>query len=238
MSALVSLKKALFFPLVLVGLMWAVFGLEYLIAIDLRFLGILPRTPQGLLTVVTAPFIHGGIEHLLSNSLPVFILTFLLYANYQRLFFKVMSLSVLITGFWVWVGARDSYHIGASGLIYALSAFLFFSGMLRKHYRLVAVSLIVVFLYGSMVWSVLPFEWVAENISWESHLFGAVSGFLLALNYRSVAVFRPRKYSWDYDQDDLTHLEERFGEKYWEEPKQVQQPSTMIRYFFREKKED
>ena len=104
----------------------------------------------------------------------------------------------LFTGFWVWLGARSEAHIGASGLIYGLVCFLFLSGILRKDTRLLAVSLLVTFLYGSLVWGILP---VNQGISWESHLFGSVAGLFCAVYYRHEGPQR-QKSQWEIDEEN------------------------------------
>ena len=120
----------------------------------------------------------------------------------------------LFTGFWVWLAARDSSHIGASGLIYGFVCFLFFSGLLRKDTRLMAVSLLVTFLYGSMVWGILP---VDQSISWESHLFGSIAGIFCAYYYRADGPQRP-KSQWEIDEEmgieipEETHLDDSANE--------------------------
>lgn len=231
---------SLVFPVLFVAVMWLSFFIEYSFKIDLGFLGVYPRTISGFFGIITAPFVHGDLNHLLSNSLPMIVLGYLLHSSYRPVFYRVYLFGILITGFWVWIGARPSYHIGASGVIYALASFLFFSGLFRKHYRLVALSMLIVFLYGSLIWGVFPFDW---KISWESHLFGGISGLLIAIHFRKEKVVIPRKYSWDYDGDDLSALENRFGEKYWEnnarntgsELESESKKTMSIQYFYKKK---
>jgi membrane associated rhomboid family serine protease len=117
---------------------------------------------------------------------------------YRDVALRVIIFSVLITGFWVWVMARPSYHIGASGIIYSLAGFLFTSGIIRKHPRLMAISMLVVFIYGGMVWGVFPIE---ERISWESHFMGLICGVLLAFFFRAHGPQR-KKYSWDLEEEN------------------------------------
>ena len=236
MNAQNSITASLFFPLLFVGLMWLVFGIEFAFHTDLGFLGIEPRTLSGFFGIITAPFVHGDINHLASNSIPMLVLGYLLHSSYRPIFYRVYLWGILITGFWVWVGARHSYHIGASGLIYSFASFLVFSGLFRKHYRLVALSMLVIFLYGSLIWGIFPFDW---KISWESHLFGGISGLLLAIHFIKTVLLHPKKYSWDRDGDDLAHLESRYGEKYWENKPQetTGNQGPVIKYFFK-KKED
>lgn len=214
----------------LLVVIWSVFFFEYLTTIDLSWLGVYPRTVTGLIGIATAPFVHGDMNHLISNSLPLFLLISLVYFFYKPMFYRVLFFGWIITGFWVWVMARPSYHIGASGIVYMLASFLFFSGMFRKSFRHVAVSLIIVFLYGSLIWGVFPFEW---TVSWESHLSGGVAGLMLAYYYKDVLVFRKKKYSWEVESEDVSiqQLEEKYGEKYWE-PESTR-PKTIIQYFFK-----
>ncbi len=217
--------------------MWFVYFVEAQLETSFGFLGLYPREFFGLIGILTAPFVHGDLNHLISNSLPMFLLIAMVYFFYRPLFYKVMGYGWLITGFWVWVAARPSYHIGASGLIYMLAAFLFWSGFLRKSYRHMAVSLTIVFLYGSLIWGVFPFDW---KISWESHLLGGISGTMLGFYYKGVEVFRRKKYSWELnnEEEDIARLEERFGERYWDPNHKVYPPQTIIQYNFKQKEED
>lgn len=143
------------------------------------------------------PFLHGDFEHLISNSIPLLILITGLVYFYKRLALKVIVWIWLLSGFWLWLGGRPSYHIGASAVIYGLTVFLFFSGVFRKDRRLMALSLLVVFLYGSLIWGILP---IVEEHSWEGHLFGSCAGLLMALIYKSQGPQRPQ-YSWEIDND-------------------------------------
>lgn len=197
-----KLLFSFYIPLALVVIMWGVFATEWILGTDFNYLGILPRKISGLSGVLLAPFLHGDIGHLTSNTFPfLFLLTGVFYF-YRKIAWPVLFTSWIITGVWVWIGARSSYHIGASGVVYALIFFLFFSGVFRKEVRAIAISLIVAFLYGSAVWGVLP---VQDGVSWESHLFGAIVGTITAFYYRNSGPGR-KKYEWeDYeDHDDPT----------------------------------
>ncbi|MBL0072016.1 MAG: rhomboid family intramembrane serine protease [Bacteroidetes bacterium] len=114
--------------------------------------GVLPRTLSGLKGVITSPFIHGDMKHLISNSLPLLVLLSGLFYFYKAMAYRVFAGIFLLGGIWLWIGGRESYHIGASGLVYGLTTFLFLSGVVRREARLMALSLLVVFLYGGMVW--------------------------------------------------------------------------------------
>lgn len=174
---------ALIPPAMVVLLMWIVLGFDKVYHLDLARLGILPRTLGGLKGIFFAPFIHGGIDHLLSNTVPLLVLGWITMYFYPKASGRVLLVSWITTGLWVWAVGRDSHHIGASGIVYALAGFIFFSGLFRRRIALMAVSLIVVFLYGSMWWGVLPLQ---PGVSWESHLAGGIVGSLMAWFYRRV----------------------------------------------------
>ncbi len=182
-------------PLYLVVCLWLVFWFEVKNGYNFNNFGIYPRSLTGLKGILFSPFIHGDIKHLYHNSAPLFVLLFSLFYFYRRIAWKVFLYGTLLTGTLTWVIGRQSYHIGASGIIYLLFSFVFFSGILRKNYRLVAVSLMMIFLYGSMVWYVLP---VKESVSWEGHLSGFVIGIIFAFFYRKEG---PQKLQYDWEQE-------------------------------------
>ncbi len=179
------------------AILWAIEGLSELFKVRIIELGVIPRTLEGLPGIIFSPLIHSGIDHLLSNTLPLLVVGSGIFYFYKEIAIRVISLVWLFTGFWVWLAARDSSHIGASGLIYGFVCFLFFSGLLRKDTRLLAVSLLVTFLYGSMVWGILP---VDQSISWESHLFGSVAGIFSAIYFRKEGPQRV-KPQWEIDEE-------------------------------------
>jgi membrane associated rhomboid family serine protease len=168
-------------PFLAVASLWIAFAFDRVYHIDLYRHGVRPRSLQGLWGIITSPFVHADMDHLLGNSTAMLVLGWLLVYFYPKASWRVVLASWLLGGLWVWSTARDSYHIGASGIIYGMAAFLFFSGLIRRRVALMAVSLIVVFLYGSMVWGVLP---LMKGVSWESHLFGALAGAMMAWFYR------------------------------------------------------
>jgi membrane associated rhomboid family serine protease len=183
-------------PLYFVLLLWIIYWIEVNFGYNFNKYGVYPRTFLGLRGILFSPFIHGDIKHLYHNSLPLFVLLFSLYYFYRKIAFKVFIYGTLFTGLLTWIIARKSYHIVASGIIYMLFSFIFFSGLIRKNYRLIAVSLMVIFLYGSMVWYVLP---VKEEISWEGHLSGFIIGLLFAFYFRKIG---PQKYKYDWEHED------------------------------------
>ena len=186
-------KYSLLFPILIVGLFWVVKITENALNLDLTRFGILPLQVEGLPGILFSPFIHGSWDHLFSNSLPFLVLGFALFYFYRQLAYRILFLIYILSGICVWLGGRDSYHIGASGIVYGLASFLFFSGVLRKDANLLTIGIIVIFLYGSMFWGIFP---IKPEISWESHLWGAASGLLLSFYYRHQGPVRP-KSSWE-----------------------------------------
>lgn len=175
-------QKSLLFTLGFTSLLWAVKAVEWSTATDLGAFGILPRTLTGFTGIITGPLIHGDALHLLSNTFPLMLLMLAIFYFYDKIALEVFMWIYLITGFWVWLAARQAYHIGASGLVYGLASFLFFSGLFRKDVRSVAVALCIAFLYGGMVQGVFP---SAQGISWESHLLGTAAGILCSFYFRN-----------------------------------------------------
>lgn len=178
-----NLKNVIKWPLLLLALIWIVFIVDTaLLGGSLAYwYGLHTREIAGLPGIITAPLLHGSWSHLISNSLPFLSLTGLLVFFYPRLWPRVMTTLWLGTGALVWVLGRSVTHIGASGVVYALAAFLAFSGIFRRDFRAVVVSLVVLFYYGGMVVGILPGQ---EGISWESHLLGLVMGGLAGWFFR------------------------------------------------------
>lgn len=164
-------------PLRLTFLMWLFFALEMYLQLDLGFLGIYPRTFRGLIGILTAPMIHGSFVHITSNTLPLLLLGGSLYYFYDRIATRVFLQCYLFTGIFVWIFGRPFYHIGASGLIYGLAFFLISFGIFRKDFKSLLISIIVVLLYGGIIYGVFPSQ---PGVSWESHLMGAIVGVTTA----------------------------------------------------------
>lgn len=169
-------------PIVAIFAIWFVFWYEIKFGLNFTKYGILPQSFKGLRGVLFSPFIHSSTSHLFNNSIPLGVLLGSLFFFYKDIALKVVVFGTLLTGLLTWSFARESYHIGASGVVYLLFSFVFFSGLFRKHYRLVALSLVVVFLYGGMIWYVLP---IKEGMSWEGHLSGFIIGLLLAILFKN-----------------------------------------------------
>ncbi|RMG68669.1 MAG: rhomboid family intramembrane serine protease [Bacteroidetes bacterium] len=179
-------------------MLWAIHLFGWISGIDLGQLGVYPRRADGLIGLLAAPLIHGSFDHLISNSLPLFFLLAGLGYFYRRERWTVIAIAFFAPSLWVWVAGRSSYHIGASGMVYALAFFVFFSGVFRRDRQAIALALAVALLYGSMVWGIFPIQ---PGVSWESHLFGALAGVILAYYLRG---HRPPKqpYSWEEESDE------------------------------------
>lgn len=185
-------------PLVFPLILWVIHITSTLVNIYPFKLGVLPRNLSGLIGIVASPLIHSNFSHLISNSVPLTVLGFGIFYFYPKAAYKVFAFVYLCTGILVWLFAREVYHIGSSGIVYAFVSYLFFSGIFRRDNKSIALSLIVVFLYGGLVWGVLP---GLEGISWESHLFGAITGIIAAFIFRKSDPIK--HYDWEDEESDV-----------------------------------
>ena len=184
-------------PLIFVLIMWIVKFIEHYFEVSFCTLGMFPRTISGLKGIIFSAFIHQDFSHLLNNTYPLVILGGMLFYFYKKLGLEIFLWLFFIAGFWLWAIGRPNYHIGASGVVYALASFIFFSGLFKKQTKLSAASLLVIFLYGSMIWGVLP---IYNGVSWEGHLAGLLAGLLIAIIYRNEGP-KPKKYQWEIDEE-------------------------------------
>ncbi|MBN2813651.1 MAG: rhomboid family intramembrane serine protease [Bacteroidales bacterium] len=202
-------------PAIILLIIWLVKIIEVADGLDLYYYGIYPRKTSGLIGIAASPFIHANFNHLLNNSVPFFLLLTAIFYFYHKVAWRVLFFSWLASGIVVWVIARSSYHIGASGLIYGFAAFLLLSGIVRRNINLMAISLLVIFLYGSMVWGIFPYR---PDMSWESHLVGLTIGALLAIHYRHEGPGPTRFISdMEDEEDDKTEGAGIIEEESWEE---------------------
>jgi len=185
----------LFFPIA----MWIVFLLSFLFKEDFSRMGLLPRNLVGLLGIITSPLIHADFSHIFSNTIPLIILGWIIFSVYPKLSYLLFVFIYLVTGLLVWIFARQVYHIGASGVVYGFVSFLFFSGIFRRDNKSIALALVITFLYGGLVWGMIP---GLKGISWESHLFGAITGLLAAYMFRNIDP-PSKKYDWEDEPDDF-----------------------------------
>ena len=232
---------SLIVPLLIVAVMWVVKIIEVSLNIDFGRYGVTPHTAQGLIGIFTLPFLHVSWEHLLSNSVPILVLGTALYYCYPTLANRVLFITYLASGLITWcIGNPESTHIGASALVYGLNFFLISSGFIRGNRMLIVISLIMVFLYGSFIWGMIPSLAIPQNISWEGHLSGAIIGVLLAVFLRKEG---PQKevYHWEDDEDNEEEINDdnsdvatgSTSEKpYWDVPTPSNDELT-VRYRFR-----
>lgn len=191
-----NFRLSLRMSLVFIGVLWTVFIIDEAFGLRLGQFGLRPGSVPGLIGVLTAPLLHANFQHILSNTLPMLIsMTAILYL-YPNSALRVIPLVWIGSGVLSWLIGRPNLHIGASGLIYGLLAFVFISGILRRDLRSVSVSLLVGFLYGSMVWGVLP---TRPHMSWEMHLSGALIGVMLAFVFQKWDRVPIVRYDWEDD---------------------------------------
>lgn len=228
-------------PLVAIITIWAVFWMELRFQVNFNDFGLYPRKFAGLKGILFSPFIHGSLEHLYNNTIPLAILLASLFYFYRDVAIKVLVLGLLFSGLITWGIGRPSYHIGASGIIYLLASFIFFKGIFTKYYRLVAVSLIVVFIYGSLLWYIFPTK---EGISWEGHLGGFLTGIALAF-FIKASTPSTKKYAWEHE--NYNEEEDKFLQHFDENGNFVEQKEELtpsdtekvsITYHFKKKAAD
>lgn len=192
-----KLLSSVILPLRLLLVLWLIQFFQWLSSIDLGFLGLLPREIGGLKGILFAPLIHADFEHLISNSVPLFVLSVIILFFYRRVAIAAFTMIYFLTGLSVWIFARENvFHIGASGVVYGLVSFVFWMGIFRRSVQAVILALIVTLLYSGMFLGVLPGQ---EGISWESHLLGGLIGIFAAYwfeNDYEAAETKP-VYSWE-----------------------------------------
>ncbi|WNB17104.1 rhomboid family intramembrane serine protease [Marivirga arenosa] len=223
-----SKEKSLFRQSVVFGsyiilALWLVKSMEWAFAANFAHFGIMPRHLLGTIGIFTSPFIHGDFLHLLSNSFSLMLLIIILFFFYDKIALKALLYIYISTGIFVWIIAREAYHIGASGVIYGIASFILFSGLLRKNQSSLALSFVILLLYGGMFYGVLPQD---GHISWESHLMGLLSGLLVAIAMKDefagqaeLELYFEKNFDDDEYQDDgtnfnFTNPEQEFSYEY------------------------
>lgn len=197
MSEKKKFKKGLLIAFSLLIIIWLVKIFELSSGISFVHFGVLPRNISGLIGIVLFPFIHSGFEHLISNSFPILLLVTAIFYFYPTSSLKVLIIIYFLSGALLWIIGRESYHIGASAVVYGLVTFVFFSGIIRWDRRSIVLSLLVTFLYGGFTWGVLPID---ESVSWEGHLSGALVGLLCAIIFRKYDPYE--KFASMEDEDE------------------------------------
>lgn len=175
------LIESLRFPFVAVAFLWAVHLWQVTNGFDPGLYGIMSRRMWGLRGIVTGPLVHGNWTHLISNTVPLFVLTFITLYFYRKVAMRAFWLIYFLTGASVWLFARPVSHIGASGVIYGLVSFVFWNGIFRRSLRSIILAGLVVLLYSGMFLGILPEQ---EGISWESHLIGSLAGIFAAFIFK------------------------------------------------------
>ena len=205
-------EKRLFFhsifkSVILVSLLWIVYLSNDVFGLHWNEYGLAPRKIIGLFGIFTMPFLHGDLSHLFSNSVPLLALFFSIFYFFNKKALLILMMIWFIAGVLTWAMGREGLHIGASGIVYALTFFLVFISILKQEHKLMAYSLIIIFLYGSIVWGFFPQLFPNKHISWEGHLAGAITGVVLAFFYRKEG---PVKKIYFEDDEEV---EEKMGEQ-------------------------
>jgi membrane associated rhomboid family serine protease len=209
------------------AIMWVVFFFDYTFELNWYKYGLYPQNKEGLLGIITAPFLHStkGFSHIINNSVPTFVLSWMLFYHYRTVATRSFIFIYLFTGISMWFLARESYHIGMSGVIYGLTSFLIVSGFLRKNMKVAGISLVVIFLYGSTVWGIFPNQ---VGVSWEAHAFGFLSGGIIAFYFRKSG---PQPAKLRYEIEEELGIEPEV--EYWKTPEQQppqHEPKIIINY--------
>ena len=197
-----NFRKSFYTTLWFVILLWVIHIASALFGLELVRYGVYPREIAGLRGILFAPLIHGSFSHIFSNTLPLLVMGTAMLLGYSRKF--VIPLIYFGVGIMVWIFGRQSFHIGASGINFGLLTFLFVIGVLRWDKRAIALSCLIFFMYGSMIWGIFPTE---PGVSFESHFFGAVIGVLCAIIFRKVDAKPPEKrYDWEGETEEPEEL--------------------------------
>ncbi|MCI9843806.1 rhomboid family intramembrane serine protease [Flavobacterium pectinovorum] len=220
-------------PLFFVLFLWVIYWIQIRFDFDFYQHGIYPRDFSGLQGILFSPFIHENLGHLYNNSIPLLVLLAAMQYFYPKQTLGVIVFGILFSGLITWIIGRQNYHIGASGLIYVLVSFIFFKGIQTGYYRLVALSLSVILLYGGMIWYVFPD--VDQSISWEGHLAGFITGFIISLFYKTPEYAKPIVYDWqkpDFNPEEdafMKHFDENGNFVNTEIPEE--EPENISTYF-------
>lgn len=197
---------ALAIPLFLIFVMFALRILEVGMDWEFNTWGIYPHKTKGIPGILTSPLIHADFSHLFANTLPLLFLTWCLFYFYRDLAVNILLFIWLLGGLLTFIIGKPGWHIGASGLVYSLAFFLFLSGILRKYIPLISLSLLITFLYGSLVWNMFPL-FASAITSWEGHLSGAVAGIIAAILFRHKGPQRPEAFP-DEDLEEDSFIKE------------------------------
>lgn len=190
-------------PTFLLFIMYLLKALEVGMEWDFTRLGVYPMQKRGVFGIFAHPLIHSSFKHLLANTIPLFFLSWCLFYFYRHIASYILFSVWIGCGILTFLIGKPGWHIGASGIIYALAFFLFFSGILRKYVPLVAISLLITFLYGGMVWNMFP-QFAKETTSWEGHLSGAIAGTFCAIGFMKQGPQRPDPFANEEESEDTS----------------------------------
>ena len=196
------------FPLYLIIFLWLIHLLKLTFNLDLSQYGLMPRDTSRAIGILTSPFIHGNLQHIISNSVALFVLTAMIIIFYKRVAYQSIILIYFLTGLAVWLFARGNViHIGASGVVYGLVSFVFWTGLFRRNIKSIILALIVTILYSGYFMGLLPLQ---KGISWESHLFGALVGIIVAFWFKNDQEHDENvKSSWEDDAEEPKYFLKR-----------------------------
>lgn len=203
--------KSLVIPSLFILIVILIKLIEVIFNLNFITYGLYPRNLHGIFGIFTAPLIHSDFNHIISNVFPLFVLGTSIEYFYSESSKPTLIISYFLTGTLVWVFARPSFHVGASGIVYTLASFLFFRGVIKRDKRSITLSLLVIFLYSGLVIGLFP---IKEGVSWESHLIGGIVGLILAVVFRKKDNFK--KYDWETEDtiEDIRKLEVSYTKGY------------------------
>ncbi len=201
------LLLSLTYPLLLLFVVYMMQVLQVGMSWDFTHAGVYPLQARGLPGILTSPLVHAGFKHLLANTFPLFFLSWCLFYFYRGIAWSILGSVWVGGGVLTFLIGQPAWHVGASGVIYGLAFFLFFSGLIRKYIPLIAISLLVTFLYGSLVWSMFP-QFTPAGVSWEGHLSGAIAGTVCAFIFAGYGPQRPEPFVGEEEEEDSTNEEE------------------------------
>ena len=181
-----------------VALIWLIELLNWALELSPGVFGVRPRQWAGLPGILLAPLMHSGFAHLIANTPPLLIAGTAMLYLYPASALRVLPAIYFGPGLAVWLFARGGVHLGASGLVYGLVSYIFFAGLIRRDRRAIAASMLVAFMYGALVWGILPIE---RGVSWETHLAAALIGVALAIALRRLDLPVRRRFSWEDEKD-------------------------------------
>ena len=173
-----SSQNNFLFVFKVIGVLWLIQIINYLLGYRLNVFGIYPRTKRGLTGIIFSPFLHGDFNHLFFNSIPLFVLSCLILLNGKTAFYQTSLIIIILSGFLTWSFGRRAIHIGASNLIMGYFGYLLAASYFNFNATTIIVAIVCIYYFGGMLLSVFP-SVTGKNVSWEGHIFGLISGVSL-----------------------------------------------------------